>query len=169
VDLIHIVDAALAEAARKAGPWLACRAGCAECCIGSFAISALDADRLRTGLAELGARDPNRAGRILERAQRFAGLPEDEADETACPALDPETRTCELYESRPLTCRLFGPPVRGASGAIGVCELCFHGASENEIAACEMTVDAETLEKLGYDHDETTVAHALVHAPFTLV
>jgi hypothetical protein len=57
---------------------------------------------------------------------------------------------------------LFGPPVRGAEGAIGVCELCFHGASEEEIAACEMTVDAETLAQLEYDRDVTTVAEALL-------
>jgi Fe-S-cluster containining protein len=161
VDLIHIVDAALAEAARKAGPWLVCRPGCAECCIGSFEISSLDADRLSTGLAELEARDSRRAGRIVERARRFVELTEEVADETACPALDPETQTCELYESRPLTCRLFGPPVRGASGAIGVCELCFHGATEEQIEACEMTVEAGTLGKLQCDCDESTVAEAL--------
>jgi Fe-S-cluster containining protein len=162
VDLIHIIDAALAEAAHKAGPWLVCGAGCAECCTGSFEISGLDAHRLRSGLAELEVRDPVRAGSIVERARRFTELAEDEADETACPALDPETQTCELYESRPLTCRLFGPPVRGASGAIGVCELCFHGATEEQIAACEMTVDAGALEQLEYDRDETTVAEALI-------
>jgi Fe-S-cluster containining protein len=161
VDLIHIVDAALAEAARKAGSWLVCRPGCAECCIGSFEISALDADRLRAGLAELEARDSVRAAGIVERAKRFARLSEDEADETACPALDPDTQTCELYQSRPLTCRLFGPPVRGASGAIGICELCFHGASEEEIAACEMRVDAAALAELQCDCDDTTVAEAL--------
>jgi Fe-S-cluster containining protein len=102
-----------------------------------------------------------RAGRIVERARRFSQLAEDEADQTACPALDPESRTCELYASRPLTCRLFGPPVRGASGALGVCELCFHGAGEERIAACEMKLDAETLEQLEYDRDQTTVTEAL--------
>jgi Fe-S-cluster containining protein len=167
VDLIHIVDAALAEAARKAGPWLVCRPGCAECCIGSFEISGLDADRLRAGLADVEELDPIRAGRIVQRARRFVELAEDVADETECPALDPETQTCELYESRPLTCRLFGPPVRGASGAIGVCELCFHGATEEQIEGCEMTVDAGTLEKLQCDCDETTVAEALAAAVYS--
>ena len=149
MDLIHIVDAALTEAARKAGPWLVCRPGCAECCIGSFEIGSLDADRLRAGLAELEAADPIRAGRIVARAQRFAELPEQEADETACPALDPEAKTCELYESRPLTCRLFGPPVRGASGAIGLCELCFDGATEEQIAECEVKIDPAIIEDDG--------------------
>ena len=31
----------------------------------------------------------------------------------------------------------FGPPVR-SEGGLGVCELCYHGASDQQIAACEM-------------------------------
>src|SRR3954451_15010939 len=71
-DLIQIVDAALAEAARKAGAWLACRPGCAECCIGPFAISPLDAERLRRGLDDLERSDPERARRVLRRARESA-------------------------------------------------------------------------------------------------
>src|SRR5215468_8371976 len=70
--LIQIVDAALAEAARKAGAWLACRPGCAECCIGPFAITPLDADRLRRGLSELESSDPERAARVRRRARESA-------------------------------------------------------------------------------------------------
>src|SRR4051812_14579993 len=101
--LIHIVDAALAEAARKAGPWLACRAGCFECCIGAFPISPLDAERLRDGLAST---DPARASRILHRARDWR-----DEDDAPCPVLDPDTGMCDLYEWRPLTCRTFGPPL----------------------------------------------------------
>jgi len=54
--------------------------------------------------------------------------------------------TCDLYAARPLTCRTFGPPVRCGEEAVGVCELCFHGASDDEIAACEVEVDPEDLE-----------------------
>jgi Fe-S-cluster containining protein len=67
------------------------------------------------------------------------------ANDEPCPALDPATGTCELYESRPLTCRVFGPPVR-SDGGLGVCELCFQGATDSEIAACEMKPDPEDLE-----------------------
>ena len=73
--------------------------------------------------------------------QRFADFANDEP----CPALDPQTGYCELYESRPMTCRVFGPPVRSEDG-LGVCELCFQGASDQEIAACEMTPDPDDLE-----------------------
>jgi hypothetical protein len=44
-----------------------------------------------------------------------------------------------------MTCRVFGPPVR-SEGGLGVCDLCFHGAREEEIAACEMIPDPDDLE-----------------------
>ena len=44
-----------------------------------------------------------------------------------------------------MTCRVFGPPVRSEDG-LGVCELCYHGASDKEIAACEMKPDPDDLE-----------------------
>ena len=154
--LIQIVDSALAEAARRSGKWLLCGSGCTQCCIGVFPINQLDAQRLRRGLADLEKREPARAERVRERAREsvarlspdFPGntatgvLDEGEeaekrfsdfANNEPCPALDPETGNCELYESRPMTCRVFGPPVRSEDG-LGVCELCYQGASDEEIA-----------------------------------
>ena len=179
--LIQIVDAALAEAARKSGPWLACRPGCTQCCIGPFPISQLDAMRLRHGLQKLDRTDPARAARVRERARAslerlapdFPGDPQtgilgenDEeierfttfADAEPCPALDLTAGTCDLYTSRPMTCRTFGPPVRsGPEGGLGVCELCYHGANDEQIAACEMIPDPDDLEfKLIADAEETT-------------
>ena len=123
-ELIQIVDTALAEASRKAGSWLASRLGCTQCCIGPFAITPLDAARLRTGLADLESREPARAARVRRRAAESAArvsrqytfdqlLTEDEAAaDELCPALDPKTGACDLYAARPIICRTFGPPVR---------------------------------------------------------
>ncbi len=166
--LIQIVDSALADATQRSGKWLACRPGCTQCCIGAFPINQLDALRLRRGIADLEKFDPNRAARIRQRAREsvarltpeFPGDPvtgllhegkdaeqkfEGFANDEPCPVLDPETGLCELYESRPMTCRVFGPPVRSEDG-LGVCELCFQGASDKEIAACEMKPDPDDLE-----------------------
>jgi Fe-S-cluster containining protein len=166
--LIQIVDAALADATRRSGEWLVCRPGCTQCCIGVFAINQLDAVRLQQGLSDLEKTDPQRARRIRARArdsiQRLsAEFPGDaktgvldegpEADERfaefanddPCPALDPETGLCDLYDTRPMTCRMFGPAIR-SEGGLGVCELCFHGATDEQIAGCEMVVDSEDLE-----------------------
>ena len=49
-----------------------------------------------------------------------------------------------------MTCRVFGPPVRSGSNdedGLGVCELCYHGATDAEIAACEMKPDPDDLER----------------------
>ncbi len=166
--LVQIVDAALAETARRSREWLACRPGCTPCCVGVFAVNSLDVARLRAGMDALADVDPERARRIRERAresrerlgssfpgnsrtgvlgkskeaeERFAEF----GNEEACPVLDPATGLCDLYEWRPMTCRTFGPPVRSEDG-LGVCELCYHGATDEEIAACEMVPDPEDLE-----------------------
>jgi Fe-S-cluster containining protein len=127
-----------------------------------FELSALDAARLREGLKAVA---PVVASRILKRiaAARqklgpfFPGdvttgvltgtaeeieLFEEWAHAEACPVLDPETQTCDLYAHRPILCRTFGPPIRNdaqdASAGLAICELCFTEASEAEIAAAEM-------------------------------
>ena len=120
------------------------------------------------GLNDLRQADPERASRVEERVaeyvvatrSHFPGDPEtgvlgedegsqaafeDFENERACPVLDPESQTCDLYSARPMTCRVFGPPVRGPGG-LGVCELCYAGATEEEIAGCEMTPDPDDLE-----------------------
>jgi len=175
--LIQIVDSALADVARRSGKWLVCRKGCTQCCIGAFSINQLDAFRLRRGLSDLEKTAPERAAQVRQRAhesvarlsaefpgdplsgvldeggeaeQRFAGFANDEP----CPALDPATGNCELYESRPVTCRVFGPPVQSEDG-LSVCELCFQGASEKEIAACEMNPDPNDLESRLVEELET--------------
>jgi Fe-S-cluster containining protein len=76
-----------------------------------------------------------------EAEERFANFANDEL----CPVLDPKTGLCDLYHARPMTCRTFGPPVRSEDG-LGVCELCFHGANDEQIAACEMIADPDDLE-----------------------
>ena len=46
-----------------------------------------------------------------------------------------------------MTCRVFGPPIRSESeDALGVCELCYHGATAEEIAACELKANTDELE-----------------------
>jgi Fe-S-cluster containining protein len=190
-ELVQIMDAALADAARRAGPWLVCRPGCTQCCYGAFAIGELDALRLAAGMAILRRENPSLATEIEHRAQawidehgptfpgnRTTGLLgnsdadqasfEDYANDAPCPVLDPATGRCDVYTSRPMTCRVFGPPVRieaGADNALGHCELCFVGASESEVAACEMPVPHELEEKLLSQipaKGETVVAFALL-------
>src|SRR5271156_2541239 len=136
-QLVQILDAALADTARRSGDWLVCRPGCTQCCVGVFAIDQLDAARLEQGLRELMVSDPERAQAVVERARKsvkglsqdFPGDPatglldpaqeerfEDFANDEPCAALDPATGLCDLYRSRPMACRVFGPPVRSRRG-----------------------------------------------------
>ena len=194
-ELVRIVDASLDEAARRAGEWLVCRLGCTQCCYGAFAINQLDALRLSAGMKALRSAEPALAAQVERRARAwiaefgaefpgdqetgFLGETDEErerfeefANEAACPALDPATGRCDVYAWRPMTCRVFGPPVRMEAPmeegvALGHCELCFAGASLSEVAACEMAVphelEAELLEEAG-TKGETVVAFALLGA-----
>ena len=191
-QLVQIVDGSLADAARRAGNFLACRIGCTQCCHGAFAINALDAARLREGMTALRGTNPPLAGDLELRARAWlaehgSNFPgdretgalgtstaeqesfEDFANDAACPALDPSTGRCDVYQWRPMTCRVFGPPVRatGEDGAegLGHCELCFIGATPDQVAVCEMPVphelETELLKEIG-SKDETVVAFALL-------
>lgn len=183
-QLVQMMDAALAGAALRAGAWLACKPGCTQCCHGVFAINALDVARLGRALQ---AADPETAEAVRERARAWIaefgpafpgdlktgvlGTSEDDqarfeefANDAPCPALNPETGLCDVYDGRPMTCRVFGPPTRVEDG-LGCCELCFVGANEAEIVACEMPVphdlEERLLTELG-DARETVVAFALL-------
>lgn len=190
-QLVQIMDAALAKAAQKAGPWLVCRPGCTQCCHGVFAINALDTLRLRAGMEILRETQPALAAQLEQRAHAWieehsVDFPgdvktghlngsetdrddfEEFANEAACPALDPVSGRCDVYAWRPMTCRVFGPPIRMYEGeALGCCELNFVGANDDEIAACEMPVPHEMEARLlakCEEIGETVVAYALLPA-----
>jgi Fe-S-cluster containining protein len=172
-DLFPILDAALASTAARSGTWLACRPGCHQCCVGVFAISQLDAEQLREGLA---LADPAIAQRIQTRVadshtRLLADFPgdattgllftephhqeafEDFANDETCPVLDPITGTCDLYAFRPVQCHTFGPPVRDEEDHLTVCELCFIDAPAEEVKRCEMSQDWRP-------HEESLIAAA---------
>src|SRR6202051_2385036 len=190
-QLVQILDAALTDAARRSGDWLVCKPGCTQCCVGVFAIHQLDAARLQQGLQELSARDPERARNVRARARKsverlaedFPGDPmtglldpseeaearfEDFANDEPCAAVDAGAGLCDLYLARPMTRRVFGPPVRSELG-LGVCELCYHGATEEQIEACEMPVDPEGLEgQLLQEFEQSTGRHGRTLVAFAL-
>ncbi len=195
-ELIQIMDSALADATQRAGEWLLCRKGCTKCCIGTFAINQLDAARLRHGLASLETSDPQRAARVKQRTEQtvqrlsatFPGDPAtgilavgeeaedrfaDFANDEPCPVLDPTTGACDLYEFRPMICRTFGPPVHAEDedeDTLGVCELCFDGASDEEVSACEMKVDPDGLEpKLLEELERSTGAQGNTIVAFSFI
>jgi Fe-S-cluster containining protein len=197
--LLREVDAEMERAARRAGPLLGCRPGRTECCHGPFPINLLDARRLQRGLAALAAAHPARAGALSRRAEESAArlapsfpgdaasglLGEDEAAEERfsaeharepCPALDPASGRCELYEWRPLACRTMGPPVRIGAEDLPPCPHCFAAAPPAEGERCRAHPDpvgredalVEAVERQLSLRGDTTVAFALLLRPRAL-
>jgi Fe-S-cluster containining protein len=90
-------------------------------------------------------------------------------DTEPCPVLDPTTGTCDLYESRPIVCRTFGPPMRTPDGNLATCELCYIHATTEEIAACELDPTIPAQEAVSNEafnaahnlHGETIIVYAL--------
>lgn len=165
--LLAVVGTLTAKAAAAAGGNLICRSGCTPCCFGPFAITPLDAWRLRQGLSELAATEPARATAIRRRAQTAAleqvgafapdrvGTFADEAEEerfhaafaaAPCPALDPDSGACVVYDWRPVVCRTHGPPLRERDGDVAHCPLCFTDATPAEIEAARIRLDVDELE-----------------------
>ena len=85
-ELVQIVDNATADAAQRSGDWLLCRPGCTQCCVGVFAITQLDALRLREGLHALDISDPTRAKAVRIRARQSVErlTPEFPGDAAVC-------------------------------------------------------------------------------------
>src|SRR5581483_107647 len=121
--------------------------------------------RLRQGLEALAAIDPARAAAVRARASAYVAtvapmypgnpasgeLWDEDAlpsslDDLPCPALDPATGRCDLYAARPIKCRTFGPVTRTGEDTLGACELCYVGATEQQMIECEVEIDPAGLE-----------------------
>jgi Fe-S-cluster containining protein len=161
-ELLQILDGAIHSAVVRSGAHLVCRPGCAQCCHGVFEVSALDAGRLRDGLANAPADVQDRIVARVRAAREHLGpffpgdlvtgvlhpdaealeLFEEWAHADPCPILDPATQTCDLYAARPVLCRTFGPPIRNdpddLEAGLAICELCFTEATQAEILAAEV-------------------------------
>jgi Fe-S-cluster containining protein len=190
--LLDAVQRSLSQAETSCEGRLDYGRGCPRCCYGPFPINALDARRLRRGLAALSVHAPDRARAIVRRARQSAARigpafpgtagtlgPDDDAVEAfcarfaadACPVLDPGSGRCELYDSRPLACRTFGPPVRIGTQELPPCDWCFTGTPE-EAQRVTALVDPEGREDAILDRLEaegvsgdTVIAFALAGEP----
>ena len=195
-QFLRVIDGAIEQASTAAGGGLACGVRCTSCCFGPFAITQLDAWRLRQGLDELGSHDAAGAAAVRRRARAATrnqadafptgcvGTFETEAEEerfyqafasAPCPALHPESGVCVPYRWRPVVCRTHGPPIRDGGDDIPHCPLCFTDASPNEIEAARMVIDVDASERSLIDvaerdtgrRDMTTVAFAIADGPAT--
>ncbi|NOT06606.1 MAG: YkgJ family cysteine cluster protein [Gemmatimonadales bacterium] len=134
--LLAELDAWQAAASLRLPGVIPCRAGCSACCLGPFDISAADSLVVRNGVRGLpeplrraiGVRALDQLERMravdrrLEAPWEIGGLGDDGFDallepfeDDPCPALDEHGR-CQIYESRPMVCRVMGLGMRLGSG-----------------------------------------------------
>jgi len=161
-ELVRIVDGAVAEAARLAGELLTCRRGCTHCCIGPFAVTERDLERLRVGYSL--APEEQRERMALRSAEAREALrdgfpgnwtsgrvaAQDAADAfdllnpwLPCPVLDLETGACSLHEWRPVACRLHGPALRMNGFDLQHCRLNYTRADAGNYLVAFTTPEAE--------------------------
>lgn len=106
----------LFKKARAEGSTIPCKKGCHACCYEAVLMTHFEAEPFVEALRAL-PKDVRRGIklRLLEWFKRmkkagikFAGEPNRSAYykvHVACPALDPETKTCLIYAARPIACR----------------------------------------------------------------
>lgn len=181
--LLRVLDDAAAEARRLAGGAILCAPGCGECCHRMFAITQLDADRLRRGLAVLSQSAPEQAAAILERARAAWARVRDDfpgdaatgildpgeewrdwfwarTQGTPCPVQDPRTQACGMYAYRTAACRLYGPLVRIGDHVSGPCPNCYPGLSREQVETLAVRVVGDPAE-WGEPGPETVIAAAI--------
>ncbi|NCC23796.1 MAG: YkgJ family cysteine cluster protein [Deltaproteobacteria bacterium] len=139
------VDQIFVQVTQNHPSCVSCSLGCSDCCHAMFDVSLIEALHLNRAFAGL---DEDRRQDILIRADKAdrqaykikkqlfkkseAGVSTEEILREAgearirCPLLS-EDNSCELYDERPLTCRLYGVPMQigadsrtcGMSGFVG--------------------------------------------------
>ncbi len=127
--LVKQADAVFDKLKAEYGECVKCKLGCSDCCYALFDLTLVEAlyikskvDKMFEG-ADLEAilDRANRADRQIFKLKRQAfkdheaGKPEDEVlkemaeQRVRCPALGNEDR-CDIYDVRPITCRIYGVP-----------------------------------------------------------
>jgi Fe-S-cluster containining protein len=139
--IVREVDKAFQAVAEQYPEAVKCELGCSDCCYAMFDLSLVEAmylnhhfNRLFSGPQRSAVKErADTADREAYRIKRriFKGTQEGrKADElleevakmrVRCPLLDDED-TCELYEHRPVTCRVYGMPmtIEGRSHTCGL-------------------------------------------------
>lgn len=135
-ELVRQVDAAFEKVQKEYGECVTCKVGCADCCHALFDLTLVEAIYIKNKFDAKFAGEnrealhekANKIDREIYKIKRQAhkdfesGKSESEIlEEMAtlkmrCPLLDDDDK-CQLYDARPITCRLYGvPTVIGGQG-----------------------------------------------------
>ncbi|MGD9365016.1 MAG: YkgJ family cysteine cluster protein [Desulfobacteraceae bacterium] len=127
--LVDQADAVFKKVQEEYNECVACKVGCADCCHALFDLTLIEAMFIKSQFDKVIPKEQraglidraNTADRKVYKLKRDAskayqnGEPENKIlekmaeERIRCPLLD-DSNKCELYESRPITCRLYGIP-----------------------------------------------------------
>ncbi|MEJ2155322.1 MAG: YkgJ family cysteine cluster protein [Desulfobacteraceae bacterium] len=163
-SLVQQVDAVFKQVQEEYGECVACKVGCSDCCHALFDLTLIEAMFIKNQFDKVIPEQDRQ--KILERAnvadrkvyklKREAskahqeGKPENQIlEEMAeqrirCPLLDDHEK-CEMYASRPITCRLYGIPT-AIGGEARTC-----GLSKFEEGKQYPTVKLENIQRRLYE------------------
>lgn len=162
--VVSQVESAFEKVKTEYSQCVTCKIGCDDCCHALFDLSLIEAMYIKSKFDERFKGDDrslliekaNEADRKIYRLKRAAfkehesGKPEAEIlrdiahHRVRCPLLN-DDRQCEMYDSRPITCRLYGIPTEiGGQG-----HTC--GLSGFEEGTAYPTVKLETIQQRLYD------------------
>lgn len=128
-QLVEQVDAAFNEVKAAYNDCVTCKVGCADCCHALFDLTLVEAlyvknefdrkisDVLRTEIVERANKADRKTYQLKRQAHKDQNAGKSENDilewmavqRVRCPLLNDKDQ-CELYDSRPITCRLYGVP-----------------------------------------------------------
>ncbi len=141
------VEAFAAGVAQRRAPDMHCRAGCDGCCHVRLEVSPVEAEAVRSHLAQLPAAEREA---LAEQARG--------AKPDRCAMLGADGR-CAIYEARPLVCRTQGLPLRYPAGFVPAEAVGLHLGEKGEATWCplnfrgsapggEDVLDAELVDRL---------------------
>lgn len=120
---LQLIDDGVAPVVERYREHIQCRSGCSDCCHQTFAVSEVEGELLREGLAEAAAAVRQD---IVERAEGWS--PD---VRQPCPVLSAQG-ACRLYVHRPRICRKYGIPLwhPDRPGEVRTCSLNFGGVTD---------------------------------------
>jgi Fe-S-cluster containining protein len=129
--VVQRVESAFEQVKTEYTECVTCKLGCSDCCHALFDLSLIEAMYIKAKFDQKFSSDPKKREQLLEKANQADreiyrikrnaykdhqnGKSESEVlagiagERVRCPLLN-EDNQCDLYDSRPITCRLYGIP-----------------------------------------------------------
>lgn len=157
-DLVKLVDEAFNKVKAQHGDCVKCAGGCSDCCFAIFDLTFIEAmyinhhfnqkytgGSVRYDMMERANRADRKLYKLKKKAHELSVEGKDELsiigemsmERVRCPLLNLEDK-CDLYDFRPIACRVYGIP----TSAAGLSHTCGKSGFEQGVAYPALNMDA---------------------------